>query len=100
MGFWAAALPILKAVGAAAASGAAGAAVKKAGDKKNLPPVTGGAPMMQPVPGSQQDEMVKAILMQNLKDQTEKGEALENEVEALEEQAKAVAKDVAEATKR
>ena len=96
----AALIPILAATAGGVASGATSAAVTKAGSKKHLPPVTGGTPMMQPVAGSQQNEMVKAILMNNLKAQSERREDKEDKEEAMEEQAKSVAKDVAEAAKR
>ena len=97
MAFWAAALPIIKALAGGAASGAAGAAVTKAGSKKHLPPVTGNTPIMPPASGGETDDLVKAILMANIKEQyadKEEGE------EAREEQAQAVAQDVAEAAKR
>ena len=53
--------------------------------------------MMPPVAGGQSNDMVKAILMANIKGQYAKKESGE---EAREEQAKAVAKDVAGAAKR
>ena len=97
MAFQAALIPIMKAMAAGAATGAASAGVAKAGSKKHLPPVTGGAPMMAPPAGSQQSDIVKSVLLQHLKEEYADSDDKE---EAADAQAKAVAKAVAEAAKR
>jgi hypothetical protein len=88
MAFWAALLPILKAAGAAAAGSAVAGAMSKG---KKAPPQPPPPPTV--VKGSEKDDTVKAVLIENIKNEREAKHALASAEKAL---TRETTKDIAE----
>tara|TARA_R100000664_G_scaffold29628_1_gene41621 strand:+ start:13217 stop:13492 length:276 start_codon:yes stop_codon:yes gene_type:complete len=91
MSFWAAAIPLLQTF-------AAGEQKRKQAEQ--LPTAKGTTFVAPPVAGSQRSDMARDIVLAGAKKRRSDEMKREQKEEAMEEQAKSVSKDVAEAAKR
>tara|TARA_R100000664_G_scaffold29022_1_gene40582 strand:- start:2468 stop:2770 length:303 start_codon:yes stop_codon:yes gene_type:complete len=99
MAFWAAALPFLQAAGLGAA-GALGAKAISGKDKDEggaRPIIQGAPPPQRLVSGSDKDDAVKAVLIENIKSEREARQALHDAEKALTKETVADIAETAEA---
>ena len=85
MAFWAAAIPFLQAagLGAAGAIGAKAVSGKKGAEGEKRPAIAGAPPPQRLVSGSDKDDAVKAVLIENLNSEREARQALREAEKAL-----------------
>jgi len=100
MAFWAAALPFLQAAGLGAAGALGAKAVSgkdKDGDTLPRPTIQGAPPPQRLVSGSDKDDAVKAVLIENIKSEREARQALHDAEKALTKETVADIAETAEA---
>ena len=99
MAFWVAALPFLQAagIGAAGAMGAKAVSGKKGAEGGARPIIQGAPPPQRLVSGSDKDDAIKAVLIENIKNEREAKRALHDAEKALTRETVADIAETAEA---